>query len=138
MIYKIILLLIILFIINYLTDNKMIDYLKDKINYCKNKLLNKSLEIQILDNESIIKLIIFFKQYFKSNNIIIMNKLYYIENNNIKFFYNIVLNNNNDLYNIDFIINNNNYAINNIYKLSINNYENEDNDDIPSIISLSE
>ena len=153
MIQKIILLLFILFLINYLTDNKLINYLKNKTNYCKKKCLliyqslNKSLDIKILDNETIINLIIFFKQYFKSNNIIIMNKLYYIENNNIKYFHNIILNNNNELYNIDFVINNNNIIINNIYNLSINNTidnnnndngYNDDNDDIPSIISISD
>jgi hypothetical protein len=136
MIQKIILLLFILFLINYFTENKIINIIKNKIYSSSN--------IKLLNDNTIYNIILFFKQYFKSNDIIIMNKLYYVENDNKKYFYNIILNNNNNLYNIDFVLFNDKINISNIYQLPLNNTNQlstnntYDDDDIPSIISLSD
>ena len=137
MISKIILLLIILFVLNYMTSNKLLGYLKDKIQLLTN--INNN-TIQLLDYETSINILSFFKLYFKNKNIVIMNKLYYIQNNNNKYFYNIIINNNNNLHNVNFIIDNDNkIKITNMYQLYINdNNNNNDDDDIPSIISLSD
>ena len=144
-IYKIIILLIILFIINNLTENKILNIMKSYISkIINNKSCNHDIHL-LSDIE--IPIINTHLNKILNNNIIIMNKLYYINIHNNKYFYNIVINNNNELYNIDFSLINNNIKILNINKLELNNNNlfinnNENNesysDNIPSIISITE